>query len=117
MFTTTTHHVTKAKYTEKSLIRSLLTRFNQWCADQQESRLLWQAISLAALGSIFTPLTVAVVMVSGNPLSLFVLAMASMGMTMVINLAALPTKITIPVFLLSILIDLAIIIPCIILQA
>jgi hypothetical protein len=117
MFTTTKHQVTKAKYTEKSVTRSLLTRFNQWCADQQESRFLWVGIALAALGSIFTPLTVAVVMISGNPISLFVLAMASMGMTLVTNLAALPTKITIPVFLLSILIDLAIIIACIILQA
>ena len=56
-------------------------------------------------------------MFTGNNLYLFVLAIAAMGMTLVTNLAALPTKITIPVFVLSILIDLAIVISCVFLVA
>ena len=116
MITTTLHQVTTAKYRTKSLTPSLLTKFNQWCAAQREQRLLWLGIALFAHGCIFTPLTVVVVMFTGNLLPLFVLAIASMGMVLVTNLGALPTKITIPVFILSILIDLAIIIACIILQ-
>jgi hypothetical protein len=38
------------------------------------------------------------------------LAIIAMGMALVTNLAALPTKITIPVFLLSIIIDIAIVV-------
>ena len=98
--------------TERSSAPSLLTRFITWCKAEEESRLLWLGIILTAHGCIITPLTVMVVMFNGNNLYLFVLAIAAMGMTLVTNLAALPTKITIPVFVLSILIDLAIVISC-----
>jgi hypothetical protein len=104
-------------YQERSLAPSLLTRFINWCKSQEESRLLWLGIILAAHGCILTPLTVIVVMFTGNNLYLFVLATAAMGMTLVTNLAALPTKITLPVFVLSILIDLGIVISCAILMA
>jgi hypothetical protein len=117
MITTTLHQDITANYRTKSLSPSLLTRFFQWCAAQQEQRLLWLGVALVAHGCIITPLTVGVVMFTGNFLPLFVLAIASMGMALVTNLAALPTKITIPIFILSILIDVAIIITCIILQA
>jgi hypothetical protein len=43
---------------------------------------------------------------------LFMLCIVSMGMALVTNLAAMPTKITIPIFVLSVLIDLAVIISC-----
>ena len=56
-------------------------------------------------------------MFTGNNLYLFVVAIAAMGMTLVTNLAALPTKITIPLFILSLLIDLGIIISCVVLAA
>jgi hypothetical protein len=39
--------------------------------------------------------------------------MVAIGITVVINLAAQPTKITIPTFFLSILIDVAVVIACI----
>lgn len=41
-------------------------------------------------------------------------AMAAMGITLIVNLAAMPTKITIPTFILSVLIDIAIIAICIV---
>ena len=53
------------------------------------------------------------VLLAGTNLTLFVIAIVAMGMSLVTNLAAMPTKITIPVFFLSILIDIAIIIGCI----
>ena len=117
MNTSVLHHSVSTVYEEKSSAPSLLARFITWCKAQEESRLLWLGIILIAHGCILTPLTVMGVMFMGNNLYLFVLAIAAMGMTLVTNLAALPTRITIPVFVLSILVDLAIVISCAFLSA
>jgi hypothetical protein len=93
---------------------SLWTRFINWCHGQEESRLLWLGVALTGHGCILTPLTVIAVLLAGTNLFLFVLALIAMGMSLVTNLAAMPTKITIPVFFLSILIDIAIVISAII---
>ena len=81
-----------------------------WCENQNENRILWIGIALAAHGCIITPLTVMAVLLAGTNLILFMLAIVAMGMSLVTNLAALPTRITIPVFFLSILIDVIIVI-------
>ena len=72
--------------------------------------MLWLGIALTGHGCILTPLTVMAVLLAGTNLYLFILAIVAMGMSLVTNLAAMPTKITIPVFILSILIDIAIVI-------
>jgi len=53
------------------------------------------------------------VLLAGTNMFLFVLAIVAMGASLVTNLAALPTRITIPVFILSTLIDIAIIFSCV----
>jgi hypothetical protein len=83
-----------------------------WCKGQEENRLLWLGIALAGHGCILTPLTVMTVLLAGTNLFLFVLALVAMGMSLVTNLAAMPTKITIPVLVFSILIDIAIVVSC-----
>ena len=83
-----------------------------WCNNQQEDRLLWLGIALVGHGCVITPLTIMAVLLAGTNLFLFVTALVAMGMSLVTNLAALPTKITIPVFLLSIVIDLVVIVSC-----
>jgi hypothetical protein len=75
---------------------------------------MWLATGLAGHGCFLTPVTLMAVMLTGNSMFLWALVIAAMGMTVVTNLAALPTKITIPVLFLSILIDLGIIVSCII---
>jgi len=92
---------------------SLFTRFFDWCKVQEKNRLGWLALSLAAQGCIITPLIILAVGISGNNLILWMAGMIAMGMTLVVNLAAMPTKITIPVFALSVIIDIAIIIGCV----
>jgi hypothetical protein len=52
-------------------------------------------------------------MLGGNLPIFWPFAIAAIAMSLVVNLAALPTKITIPVFLFSILIDLVVIVNCI----
>jgi hypothetical protein len=66
-------------------------------------------IALAAQGCVLAPLTVFAVVFAGNSLVLFMLAIMAMGIVLVTNLAALPTKITIPVFFGSILVNLGVV--------
>jgi hypothetical protein len=116
MSTTTTNQTFSTKrisvnYTEQaSITTSAWSRFINWCKGQQENRLLWLGIALAGHGCVLTPLTVVAVLLDGASFPLMMLAIIAMGMALVTNLAALPTKITIPVFLLSIIIDIAIVV-------
>jgi len=101
--------ISYAKGTAKA---SLLKRFINWCEGQDHNRMLWIGIALTAHGCIITPITAMFVYLAGTNMFLFSLAIASMGATLVTNLAAVPTKITLPVFIFSVLIDLVIIISC-----
>jgi len=102
-----------AGYSEITTKTSILKRSLSWCEAQQKDRLLWLGISLSAHGCIITPLTVMAVLLAGTNMYLFIIAIVSMGASLVTNLAALPTKITIPVFILSTLVDIAIIFSCV----
>ena len=110
MITTTYNPTLTGNYTEKASKTSIYTIFMNWCNNQQHNRLLWLAVVLLAHGCILTPLTVVIALAAGTSLVLFTLATAAMAMVLVVNLAALPTRITLPVFLLSIFIDLGIVI-------
>lgn len=92
---------------------TLLQRFATWCAGQQEARLLWLALALMGHGAVLTPITGMAVVLAGTNLFMFVLVLLAMAMTLVTNLAALPTKITIPVFILSVVIDVVVLAACI----
>jgi len=107
------NHPISGTYTPSSSKESLFTRFFSWTRAQQSNRLLWVGLALAGHGCIITPITVMAVLLAGTNLMLFMLAIIAMGAALVTNLAALPTRITIPVFLASLLVDLAIIIACI----
>ena len=110
---TTLNQAISTTYTQETTSPSLFGKFIAWCKGQQENRLLWLGIALAGHGCILTPLTVMAVLLAGTNITLFILALVAMGMSLVTNLAAMPTKITIPVFILSVLIDIAIIISCV----
>jgi hypothetical protein len=53
------------------------------------------------------------VVLAGNHFIFWPFVIGAMGATLLVNLAAMPTKITIPVFFFSVLIDLVIIISCV----
>ncbi|HMC99003.1 MAG TPA: hypothetical protein VKH37_02590 [Ferruginibacter sp.] len=95
---------------------SLWTQFINYATNQQPNRMLWLAIGLVGHGCIFTVATLAVVVLTGNVFALYAIACFPMGLVLVVNLAALPTKIIIPVFFLSILIDIGVIIAAIAMQ-
>ncbi|MDP4261473.1 MAG: hypothetical protein Q8941_02970 [Bacteroidota bacterium] len=89
--------------------KSLLGGFIDWCERQEKNRFLWLASGLAGHGCFLTPITLLAVMIAGNSMFLWALVISAMGMAVVTNLSALPTRITIPALFLSILIDLAVI--------
>lgn len=93
---------------------SLWKKFIDWCEGQEKYRLGWVGASLTLHGCILTILTMFAVILSGNHFIFWPFIIAGMGATLVVNLAAMPTKITIPVFFLSVLIDLVIIASCIV---
>lgn len=99
--------VTHAQYSEERV--SLISKFMNWCNGQEKNRLLWLGVILTLHGCVITPLTVMAVLLAGTNLTLFMMAIVAMGMSLVTNLAAMPTKITIPVFALSIIIDLIVV--------
>lgn len=101
-------------YQESVSNTSFITRFFQWCTAQNENRLLWLGVIIAAHGCVITPLTLMALFFAGNSLFLFMLAFIAMGMALVTNLAAMPTKYTLPFFALSVLIDLGVVVASII---
>lgn len=87
--------------------------FLKWCSDQQENRLFWLGLALAGYGCVLTPITVIAVVLAGVNMVLFTLSVLTMTVNLVVNLAALPTKITIPVLIISVIADIAILISCV----
>ena len=91
----------------------IFTRFINWCNGQSNNRIAWLAIALAGHGCVLTPITIFFIMMSGNSFALWPIAMAAMAICLIVNLAALPSRITIPVFFASVLVDLVVIANCV----
>lgn len=106
---TTLNQTANINYSISPATPSLLSSFFSWCHQQEENRFGWLGGIIAAHGCLLTPITLFAVVLSGSSLTLFMLAIAAMGMSLVTNLAAMPTKVTIPVFFLTVLIDLVVI--------
>ena len=91
---------------------SLLSTFIDWCDGQQENRLLWLGIALVGQSAVLAPLTVSLVLITGAGFGWLMVALAAITIAVVTNLAALPTKITIPALALSVLTDLSVVLMC-----
>jgi hypothetical protein len=92
---------------------SIWERFINYCQDQEHNRLFWVGIALAVHGCALTPITVMATLFAGPNFFLFMTAMTAMGIAIVTNLAAMPTKVTIPAFFLSVVMDIAILVSCV----
>jgi hypothetical protein len=109
---TTMHHPANA-ISRSSNRTSYVTRFVNWTKEQEKNRILWLAVAIVGHGCVITILTMFAILFSGNNFIFWPFAIAAMAMSLVVNLAALPTKITIPIFFLSVLIDVIIVAICI----
>lgn len=105
------HAVTE---TEINSGKSIWGRFISWSDSQEKYRLGWLAASITLHGCFLTILTMMAIVFSGNHFIFWPFAIAAMGLSLITNLAAMPTKITVPVFFLSVLIDVLIIISCVV---
>ena len=91
---------------------SVITKFNAWTKKKKKSRFLWLALGFVVHRCVIAPIAIIFVGLAGNNLAMFMTVFVAMGATLVVNLAAMPTKITIPVFFFSILVDVGIIASC-----
>jgi len=104
-------------YTEKKAAgKSLWQQFISYAEAQEKNRFWWLALGILGHGTIFTILTLFIVTMLGNIFALYVIGCCAMVMAVVVNLAAQPTRYTVPVFFLSVLIDLGVIIAAIVLH-
>ena len=106
----TLQHPYSPVYSPAIKTQSIVSRFITWCNGQEKYRLGWLAIIITIHGCILTPITVLAIVLSGNNFVLWGIAIGAMTMALVVNLAAMPTKITIPVFFFSVLLDLVVIV-------
>ena len=90
----------------------LWKKFINWCDGQQENQLGWLAVSFMVHGCIFVPMTIVIIAMSGNNFIFVAFALGAMIVAITVNLAMLPTKITLPVFFFTLVLDMVIIIAC-----
>lgn len=90
--------------------QSALSRFFEWCNGQERFRFGWVATIIAIHGCVLAPITVLAIALGTNHIAYWGVAIGAMAMALVANLAAMPTKITIPVFFFSILLDIVLIV-------
>ncbi|HEX7844709.1 MAG TPA: hypothetical protein VF476_02850 [Chitinophagaceae bacterium] len=111
---TTIQHPLQVSNSIATTHTSVINRFFNWTKTQEKNRLLWLAVAVAGHGCVITIITMFAILFTGNNFVFWPFAIAAMAMTLVTNLAAMPTKITIPVFFLSVLIDVVIIAICLV---
>lgn len=102
----------QATFRARSLMPSFLKNFLSWSEGQKENKFLWLGIALGVHGCFLTPLATMVVLTTTANMFLFSLVIAAMGIAVIANLAGLNTRITIPIFVFSILMDLGVLIAC-----
>lgn len=95
--------------------KSLVAKFLNWCIEQENNRFLWLALTFFAQIDLTLPLTaVCIVFFGGNNYFLWIIMVAVNVPVLVTNLAALPTKATLPLLFFGWLTQLNIIFYCIV---
>jgi hypothetical protein len=105
----TIHQTISASYLRHGHKESIITRFFNWTKGQEKYRYGWLAFILTVHGCVLAPIALYLVFANGANIALCTTVSAALAACLITNLAALPTKITIPVFLVSVVADLAVI--------
>ncbi|MEP7375219.1 MAG: hypothetical protein ABI675_17600 [Chitinophagaceae bacterium] len=103
-------HSYSPSYLQTEKKQSIVSRFINWCNGQEKYRFGWLAITLTLHGCVLAPITVLSIALCGNNFVFWGIAIGAIAMPLVVNLAAMPTKVTIPVFVFSVLLDLVVIV-------
>ena len=109
---TSVSHASATTLDKSFTLHSFISNFMTWCEKQEDNRLLWVGAALGLQASALAPITLMVIFLTGGNLLMLTLAAVALMMVLVTNLAAMPTKVVVPSFFLSVLIDLGVIIAC-----
>jgi hypothetical protein len=90
--------------------KSLFSQLGQWVSDEERNHLVWAGIAITAMAVLFLPLTMTAILLNGSDFSLIIITMFSFALVVITNLSALPTRFTIPAFVVGVLIDLLVIV-------
>jgi hypothetical protein len=105
----TLHQTIPSSYLRHGQKESIITRFVNWTKYQEKYRYGWLAFILTVHGCVLAPIALYLVFANGANIVLCTTVAGALAACLITNLAALPTKITIPVFLVSLVADLAVI--------
>ena len=98
-------------YVAKKTSVSILKKFITWCDQQEKNRLLWLGIAIMGLIGMVLPLTLlSILFLASNNFALWIVVLCANMPVLALNLAAQPPKVTIPVMLASVTIDIVVII-------
>ena len=88
-----------------------VTRFSflTWCKKQEQNHFMWVAFILAAQACVLIPVTLLSILVSGSNETALITLLSVTAMSFVSLLSAMSTKYTIPVFVVALVVDLALI--------
>src|SRR5215813_11615154 len=102
--------VSSPTYVEKpSRVNSFRT-FITWCKGEEKNRFLWLGVALMGHIGMVLPLTLlSILFLADNNFALWVAVLCANMPVLALNLAAQPPKVTIPVMLTSLVIDIAVI--------
>ena len=101
-------------YSEKTHA-NFLTKFFEWCAKQEDNRFLWLATTFFVQIGAILPLTIFIILFCGNnSLLLWIIALTVNVPSLILNLGAVHTKFTLPVFCFALLTEIVIIGYCLI---
>jgi hypothetical protein len=93
---------------------NIFKKFLTWCEAQQDNRFLWLAVTcFAQIGMTLPATAYFILFVGGNNLLLWIIMSAVNVPVLVLNLAALPTKTTLPVIFFGWLTQAIIIMYCV----
>ena len=90
--------------------KNVFIRLGEWLVSQEKNHIAWVGISITVMAAVFFPITMSAVLYNGAIFSLIMGAMVSLAIVVITNLAALPTKYTIPALMLGILMDIVLIV-------
>lgn len=99
-------HAGTYTYPAQSTKKSFITNFFAWCANEDaEHHFMWTGIALLGQGAVLFPVTMFVMFATGASFWMLLAPITSLSMVVVPNLAGLKTKYTLPIFILSIIIN------------
>jgi hypothetical protein len=102
--------LTSPTYVEKASGVNNLKRFISWCDQEEKNRLLWLGIGIMGHIGMILPLTLlSVLFLGGNNFTLWIVVLSANMPVLALNLAAQPPKVTIPVMLISLIINIIVI--------